>query len=225
MELFQIRQFSEIGGSNRNPSALENGKFPRWNSNTLKFEYTKIGSGDVDETYLTTFVENLVGDTSDDYLTSINQVQTGSANSNYWASFTMNNPSNPTKYLKLGRLAWLDNFEVPTLPGDQKVLFDRGNTLSGDSKFKYNYNTNKLLLDSTTLTFKALNESTYKEGLKYLGNYSWSIGSGYDSAALGLYNIVGGYKSGYGLGSSSLRNTFYGSYSGEFAASTIAGNI
>lgn len=223
MELFQIRQFSEIGGSNRNPSALENGEFPRWNSNTSKFEYTKIGSGDVDETYLTTFVENLVGDTSDDYLTSINQVQAGSANSNYWASFAMAESS--TKYLKLGRLAWLDNFEVPTLPGDQKVLFDRGNTLSGDSKFKYNYNTNKLLLDSTTLTFKALNESTYKEGLKYLGNYSWAIGSGYDSAALGLYNIVGGYKSGYGLGSSSLRNTFYGPYSGEFAASTIAGNI
>src|SRR5574344_2667454 len=152
MELFQIRQFSEIGGSNRNPSALENGKFPRWNSNTSKFEYTKIGNGDIDETYLTTFVENLVGDTSDNYLTSINQVQAGSANSNYWASFAM--AENSTKYyLKLGRLAWLDNFEVPTLPGDQKVLFDRGNVLSGDSKFKYNYNTNKLLLDSTTLTF------------------------------------------------------------------------
>ena len=61
MELIQIRQFSEIAGYNRNPSTLENGKFPRWNSNTSKFEYTKIGSGDVDETYLTTFVENLVG--------------------------------------------------------------------------------------------------------------------------------------------------------------------
>ena len=223
MELLQIRQFSDIGGSNRNPSTLENGKFPRWNSNTSKFEYTKIGSGDVDETYLTAFVENLVGDTSDDYLTSINQVQTGSANSDYWASFAMSESA--TKYLKLGRLAWLDTFEVPTLPGDQKVLFDRGNTLSGDSKFKYNYNTNKLLLDSTTLTFKALSESTYKEGLKYLGNYSWAIGSGYDSNALGSYNILGGYKSGFGLGSSSLRNTFYGPYSGEFAASTIAGNI
>ena len=223
MELFQIRQFSEINGVIRNPTTTENGKFPRFNSSTSKFDFTKIGSGDIDETYLTNFVTNLVGDTSDDYLTSINQVQTGSANSNYWASFSM--AESATKYLKLGRLAWLDNFEVPTLPGDQKILFDRSNTLSGDSKLKYNYNTNKLLLDSTTLTFKALNESTYKEGLKYLGNYSWALGSGYDSAALGLYNIVGGYKSGYGLGSSSLRNTFYGPYSGEFAASTIAGNI
>lgn len=223
MELLQIRQFSEIGGFNRNPSILENGKFPKWNSNTSKFEYTKICSGDVDETYLTAFVENLVGDTSDDYLTSINQVQAGSANSNYWASFSM--AESATKYLKLGRLAWLDTFEVPALPGDQKILFDRGNTLSGDSKFKYNYSTNKLLLDSTTLTFKALSESTYKEGLKYLGNYSWSLGSGYDSNASGSYNMLGGYKSGFGLGSSSLRNTFYGPYSGEFAASTIAGNI
>ncbi len=223
MELIQIRQFSEIAGYNRNPSTFENGKFPRWNSNTSKFEYTKIGSGDIDETYLTAFVENLVGDTSDNYLTSINQIQTGSANSNYWASFAM--AESATKYLKLGRLAWLDTFEVPNLPGDQKVLFDRGNTLSGDSKFKYNYNTNKLLLDSTTLTFKALSESTYKEGLKYLGNYSWSLGSGYDSNASGSYNMLGGYKSGFGLGSSSLRNTFYGSYSGEFAATTIAGNV
>ena len=80
MELIQIRQFSEIAGYNRNPSTLENGKFPRWNSNTSKFEYTKIGSGDVDETYLTAFVENLVGDTSDDYLTSINQIQTTHCN-------------------------------------------------------------------------------------------------------------------------------------------------
>ena len=142
MELFQIRQFSEINGVIRNPTTTENGKFPRFNSSTSKFDFTKIGSGDIDETYLTNFVTNLVGDTSDDYLTSINQVQTGSANSNYWASFSM--AESATKYLKLGRLAWLDTFEVPTLPGDQKILFDRSNALSGDSKLKYNYNTNTI---------------------------------------------------------------------------------
>ena len=190
MELNQIRQFSEIGGETRNPEVTEDGLFPKWNNSSSKFDYTLIGEGDIDTSYFTDFVTNLIGDTSDDYLVSVNQVQVGSANSNYWASFTM--AESATKYLKLGRLAWLDNFEVPALPGDQKVLFDRGNTLSGDSKFKYNYNTNKLLLDSTTLTFKTLSEATYKEGLKYLGNYSWSLGSGYDSNALGSYNILGG---------------------------------
>ena len=46
-------------------------------------------------------------------------------------------------------------------------------------------------------------EGTYKEGLKYLGNYSWSIGNGVNSIQSGSYNFTGGYKAGYGLGSTS----------------------
>ena len=220
MELNQIRQFSEIDGIRRNPGIDENGLFPKWNNSSLKFDYSLIGEGDIDETYLANFITSTINPTDDDYLVSVNQTQTGSTNSAYWASFTM--AESATKYLKLGKLAWLDTFETPTLPGDQKVLFDQNNVIGGRTAFKYNYNTNKLLFQGTNLMFNTTGgtEGTYKDGVKYLGNYSFAFGNSFESTASGYYNISSGYKSGFSLGSTSERNVFYGPNAGEFASST-----
>jgi hypothetical protein len=223
MDIRHTRQFSEIGGEIRNPASTEDGKFLKYNDSSEKFDYSLVGEGDIDLTYFTTLIETTIGDTTDDYLESVTQAQVGSLNSAYWASFNMHNSAD--KLLKLGRLAWLDDFDVPTLPGDQKVLFDESNAIGGRSNFKYNYNTNKLLLDTVPLTFKSVAEGTYKEGIKYLGNYSFSFGGGIDSTKAGDYNLFAGYKAGHNLGASSSRNTIYGPNAGEFTASTLTGSV
>ncbi len=222
MEIRQLKEFSEISGVRRSPTTTEHNKFPKWNNNTKKFDYSCISTSDIID--LPDYVEKSAY--VDDYLTTVAQTQTGSANSNYWASFTMNNPSNPTKYLKLGRLAWLDSFELPTLPGDMKVLFDQSNSIGGNTAFKYNYTTNKLLFQGTPLLFDTSTPTgTYKEGLKFLGNYSWAIGGGIETSASGSYNIQSGYKAGFNLGASSARNSIYGPYAGEFADPLITDSI
>ena len=117
MEISQIRQFSEISGEVRNPDTRENGLFPKWNNSSKKFDYTIIGEGDIDETYLEEFITSIyAAPAEDDYLKTVTYTPTGGVSSSTWVNFTMNKTA--TKTLKLGALAWLDEFEVPDLPGD-----------------------------------------------------------------------------------------------------------
>lgn len=225
MEISQIRQFSEISGEVRNPDTRENGLFLKWNDSSKKFDYTTIGEGDIDETYLEEFVTSIyAAPTEDDYLKTVTYTPTGGASSSTWVNFNMNKTA--TKTLKLGALAWLDEFEVPDLPGDTKILFDQADTIGGSNDFKYNYTTKKLLLTDTPITFaKTTDGGTYKEGIKYLGGNSWAFGAGIDSSGLGNYNLFGGYRSGRGLGAASEYNTLYGANSGEYLTSTVKGTI
>lgn len=225
-ETRHIRQFSEISGVRRNPGAVENNKFPRFNNTTGKFDYVCVGDGgasDINLSYFTTLINNTVGPNTDDYLTTVYQSQTGSANSSFWAGFQMK--SSPTKFLKLGRLAWLDEFETPNLPGDQKLLFDENNTIGGRDNLKYNYTSSQLLLTNTPLHFRITGESTYKEGVKYLGGFSFSVGGGMVSAKTGMYNILSGYKAGHNLRSSSEYNTIYGPHAGEYTSTALKNSI
>jgi len=225
MELKEIRQFSEINAERRNPDIGEDGLFPKWNDSSKKFDYTIIGEGDIDETYLEEFITSIyAAPTEDDYLKTVTYTPTGGASSSTWVNFNMNKTA--TKTLKLGALAWLDEFEVPDLPGDTKILYDAASTIGGSNNFKYNYTTKKLLLTDVPITFAKTTEgATFKEGVNYLGGNSWAFGAGVAPSGLGNYNISTGYKSGRGLGSTSEYNTLYGSHSGEYLTSTVKGTI
>ena len=219
-ETRHILQFSEISGERRNPSTIEDGKFPRYNNTTGKFDYVCVGDGgssDINLSFFTTLITNILeGIGTDTYLSSINRV----GNS---GQFTMSNGTN--LYLPLGALAWEDSVEATlTLPGNTKVLYDNNDEIGGSANFTYNYILNRLQLDSAPIMFKTGRE-TYKEGLKYLGNYSWSIGNGVNSIQSGSYNFTGGYKAGYGLGSTSLRNLVLGPYAGELACNDLEGSV
>jgi len=56
MELRHIKQFSTINGVRTNPTLAQDGKFPRWNNTTEKFDFVTIGEGDINETYITDIV-------------------------------------------------------------------------------------------------------------------------------------------------------------------------
>lgn len=234
----QIFEFSKINGVYKDPGSGEHGKFLQWNNTTKKFDYvlpdgtnisvnTKTINGIVpkgDDAAAGNYVWKLDANKNplwrpEEYLDTITRI--GNV-----ARFTMN--SGATKNLNLGALAWLDSVDASIdLPGDTKVLYDANNVLSGANAFKYNYATNKLNFQGTSLNFDTTSggEGIYKEFAKYLGNYSFAFASGNPTTASGAYNLIGGFNSGRGLGSTSARNTLYGSYTGEYMATNSVGNV
>lgn len=219
-ETRHILQFSEISGERRNPSTTEDGKFPRYNNTSGKFDYTCIGDGgdsDINISYFTDLITNIIE--SADTNTYLNAI---SRYGNY-GKFTMSSGTN--LYLALGALAWEDSVEADlTLPGNTKVLYDNNDEIGGSAKFTYNYTLNRLQLDSAPIMFKTGAE-TYKEGIDYLGNYSFRVGSSALSTGGGSYNFTGGYKAGQSLNTDSLRNLVLGAYAGEVAGSDIKNSI
>jgi len=220
-ETRHILQFSEIGGVRRNPSTTEDGKFPRYNDTSRKFDYTCIGDGgdsDINLTYFNNLISNIINTTSNNtYLYDV----TRQGNS---GKFTMSNGT--IHYLSLGSLAWEDSVETTlTLPGDTKVLYDNNDEIGGSANFTYNYTSDKVQFKAP-LTFDTT-EGTYKEGLRYLGNFSWSIGGGDVGVPTksGSYNLLSGFKAGATFGASSTNNTLIGSYTGQYAGTDLEGSI
>lgn len=221
--LRQIYEFRTIDGINKNPSIAEHNKFHVWNNDTQVFDYTCIGKGHIDIDFFVEFISNVIEETdTNTYLSSINKV------GNY-GRFTLTNGTN--LYLKLGELAWLD--EIPPskydlgLPGNKKVLFDDNDSLGGEAAFKYDKTLNRVQFEGTGLVFDLTSgtEGTYKEGVKYLGNYSWSFGQGTLSVNSGSYNLFGGYRAGSSFGSTSTRNLILGNEAGYLAGDNLEGSI
>lgn len=225
--LYQIYEFRSIDGTkSATPGASQDGKFPRWNNATDVVDWVTIGSGDIDETWLTNYITNVFEDSStDDYTISASRPNPllGTArflrlNGGYYD-------------LPLGELAWLDDVPIEksgiVLPGDTKVLFDDDTAFGGEDAFTYNKGTNRLQFQGTGLMFDKTGgtEVTYKEGIRYLGNYSWSIGHGVYSSEGGSYNFSGGYRAGHPLAAGSSNNLILGTEAGYQMASNAVGNI
>ena len=220
MDFREIRQLSRLEGTNRNPNSNEDGKFLKWNNTSGYIEYSKIGDGgdsDINTTYFNNYINSFLTSTStDDYINGISRVENT-------ARFTYNSGKTPLD-LPLGSLAWENTVEATlSLPGDTEILFDENGSIGGSENFTYNRLNGKVQF-KVPLMFNTT-EGTYKEGVSYLGNYSWSIGAGLNSSASGNYNILSGYQAGNGLGTSSLRNTIYGAYAGEAAGNDLEGSI
>jgi len=221
--LRQIYEFRTIDGVNNNPSSSEHNKFHVWNNDTGVFDYTLVGENHIDIDFFVTFIKEVIGDTdTNTYLSSISKE--GS-----YGQFTLTNGTN--LYLELGELAWLD--EIPPskydlgLPGNKKVLFDDNDSLGGEDAFKYDKNTNRVQFQGTSLVFDLFSgtEGVYKEGIKYLGNQSWSFGQGDNSLNSGSYNLFGGYRAGSSFGATSTRNLVLGIEAGYSAGNNLEGSI
>lgn len=124
MELRQIRQFSRLGGTNRNPNVTEHNKVPMWDNNAGYHIYTALvaNSNTADgivkkgsEAAAASYIWKLDGSKVPDWRKEeflVSAAKDGGSNA---AIFTMNNGS--TISLPLGALAW-DSDTIPTIPID-----------------------------------------------------------------------------------------------------------
>lgn len=144
MELSGIRQFSKIGGVNRNPESSEDGKIPVWNNTIKVFEYVSPSSVALNSKTVAGIVAKGDDAAAGGYFWALDSSKNpawrkqdflvSAAKSGNSIILTMNNSA--AKTIPLGALAWENSAPLGVaLPGNTKVLFDDGGTLSGDTTF------------------------------------------------------------------------------------------